>query len=174
MLLMKQPRDIQRTSWKRRSARARMCTRNESRPTPRTESRGCFDSWIHSGMTLEEVIVARLRAFAAVADLVADRVFADDVPSHTTPAPWLVYSVPTSEATDILAANLDSRNTLEVAVYSESKAEAVALRDAVRTALHTYRLQPVQRVLWESTDSHDVGGGYLYTITFKVWCDGPG
>jgi hypothetical protein len=124
-------------------------------------------------MTLEEVIVARLRAFPAVADLVADRVFADDVLSHTTPTPWIVYSVPSSEATDVLAANLDSRNTLEVAVYSETKAQAVALRDAVRTALHTYRLLPVQRVLWESTDTNDVEGGYLFIVTFRVWCSGP-
>jgi hypothetical protein len=124
--------------------------------------------------SLEEAIVDRLLTGSAVANLVDDRVFPDDVPSHTTPSPWIVYAIPSSEATDLLAANLDSVNTVEVSVFAESKATAVELANLVRDRLHKWQGGLVHRALWERNDRYDVDGGFVVVVSFRVWAFASG
>jgi hypothetical protein len=120
--------------------------------------------------SIQETLYAALVADAAVAALVADRIFPGQIPDDETPAPWLYYAVPESAPIDQLDDGpLDVRSEMEFHSLADTYAQAKAVIDAVIAVLDAMTGAVVKRALWAGTSEESTEDGYHHACRFTVW-----
>lgn len=128
-------------------------------------------------MSASKAIFARLTAAAGVIALVSDRVFTDEADIETPP-PMIIYEEGDTEGDNVYGTATLQYTMITVACIADDKAGAVAVADAVMTAVNdqkgTWGGINVEGCFLESKNDDKVTitqGVSLFSreLNFKVW-----
>lgn len=102
--------------------------------------------------------------YPLIGELAGGNVFPYVAPSGT-PAPWIVFLLPSAVSEDVFCGQAEKVTTLQVDVWSQSTDEARTIRNQVQAALQP--LHPVS--LNESNDYESDTSLYRATLEVQLW-----
>lgn len=122
---------------------------------------------------IEDDLKAALLADATVAALIGERCYAGTIPPHTSPTPWVYFTVPAEGPDEDLYTHDAQKWDIEFELYATTYAEVRTLKRAVRAVLNRYRGGQVRRCMWVDGDYVPVEGGHNWTDRYTVWGSDP-
>lgn len=123
---------------------------------------------------MQEDVRELLGDTAAIAAIVAERIYPGQVPDDETPRPWLYYAVPDSTPLNQLDGVAAVRHGVEFHAMADSYAQAQALTQAVIDLLDGFRGgRRVDLSLWEGTAEEVNDEGYHHVARFAVDAKSP-